>query len=354
MRRLAWKIAGLSCLWGFFSCAQIMAQPSGYFLNSPTMQKYVVILGGAAAEKKYEQRFRKWSLTLHDTLTRDYDYSTDHITLLLGKGDPTEPKISGACRQETIEQAIQTLQNKVQPGDQILFFFVGHGTSDEEVAKFNIVGPDITGQRFAEMLDGFLKQDIIVVNTTSSSYLFSTALSKPGRVLISATRGQAEKYDTTFAPFFIDALANHAGDRDKNTRVSIWEAFQYARTLTEKWYSDQGRLPTEHSTLDDNGDALFSTDPDPTKDDGRLAQIAYVDLLKVSLPDGISAGEESETARLLMAQMLDLERSVLLLRSRKTEMLAKDYKQQLEPLLIALARTTRKLRLLQATSKEAR
>ncbi|MBF0280523.1 MAG: hypothetical protein HQM13_22190 [SAR324 cluster bacterium] len=333
---------------------QSIAQQGDYFLNSPAMQKFAVILGGAAAEKKYEDRFREWTLKLYDTLSQDYRYSADHISLLFGTGDPQEPRISDACRLETIEELMSSLQAKVKPGDQIIFFIVGHGTSDGEEAKFNIVGPDISGHRFAELLAAFSEQNLIVVNTTSSSYLFVQALSAPGRILISATRSRAEKYDTIFASSIIEALANHAADMDKNTRLSLWESFQYARKTTEKWYNDQERLPTEHPALDDNGDGVLSTDPDPSTNDGRLAQIAYLDLLKSSLPTEFSTGKNAESARQLMAQMLDFERSILLLRNRKDDLLKDEYYQQLEPLLIKLARTTRKFRNLQKSSASSR
>jgi len=43
-----------------------------------------------------------------------------------------------------------------------------------------------------------------------------------------------------------------------------------------------------------------------------------------------------------------LERSVILLRNQKTEMSDRDYRQQLETLLIDLARSTRQLKFLRA------
>ena len=55
-------------------------------------------------------------------------------------------------------------------------------------------------------------------------------------------------------------------------------------------------------------------------------------------------GNEVEFAKKLVAKMLELERSVLLLRDRKSEMLKEEYWQQLEILLVDLARTTRQFR----------
>ena len=99
------------------------------------------------------------------------------------------------------------------------------------------------------------------------------------QLAISATRSRAEKYNTQFARYFIDALEGRAGDRDKNRRVSIWEAFIFATKSVQQWYADQKRIPTEHATLEDNGDGIFSLDPGPGQDDGSLAQIAYLDPL---------------------------------------------------------------------------
>ena len=316
------------------------------FLPGSAREKYAVIFGGAAAGKKYEEQFREWTLKLHETLTRDYGYRPDHMTLLLGQGDSEESRISGPCRQETILETMTSLEKKVQPGDQVSFFFIGHGTSDEENAKFVVVGPDITGDGFADLLKGFSAQDIIVVNTTSSSSPFCAALSVPGRVVICATRSSAERYDTVFPRFFLQALDNHAGDRDKNRRLSMFEAFLFAREKVKDWYTEQDRLPSEHPTLDDNGDGRFHTDPDPAKGEGSVAQIAYLDTLTASSPEIMAGGPETEALRKLTARTQELERAVFLLRNQKADLATEEYWQKMESLLIDLARTTRELKTL--------
>lgn len=344
MRALAFQVLCVCLITLLAPFENAKAQIRDYFLTRPDTHKYAVIFGGAAAGAKYEQRFRQWSLNLYEILTRDYGYAPDHIILLLGRGDPAELKIAGPCRLETMLETMAALQKKVRPGDQLSIFFIGHGTSDAQQAKFVIVGPDITGAKFAEVLTAFSDQDVIVVNTTGSSQPFCSALSAPGRVIVCATRTAAERYDTIFPQFVLEALDNHAADRDKNRRVSVFEVFYYAREKVKRWYTDQDRLPSEHPTLDDNGDGLFHADPDPVKEEGRLAQIAYVDTLSAYLPEAVAAGPEFETVRELTAGVQALERSVLLLRSRKAAIPEKDYWQQMEPLLIDLARTTRRLK----------
>ena len=324
------------------------AQSPQYFLPKPDTQKFAVIFGGAAADETYQTQFRQWTLKLQQILVRDYGYPPDHVTLLLGRGDSEAPTISGPCRLETILAAMERLQKKVRAGDQITLFFVGHGTSDDQDAKFVIAGPDITGTKFAEILEDFPDQDLAVVNTTSSSHPFCSALSAPGRVIVCATRSAAEKYDTIFARFLLAALENHAADRDKNRRVSLFETFLFVRQKVSTWYTDQKRLPSEHPSLDDNGDGHLQTDPDPARDDGGLAQIAEIDTLARFLPQTVAGGPAFETVRKLTARVRALERSIILLRHQKTEMSDRDYWQQMEPLLIDLARSSRRMRNLRA------
>jgi hypothetical protein len=324
------------------------SQSRAYFLPRPDTQKFAVIFGGTAADETYQAQFRQWTLKLQEILVRDYGYPADNVTLLLGRGDPETPTIAGPCRLETILAAMERLRKKVRGGDQITIFFIGHGTSDDQDAKFVIAGPDLTGAKFAEILEGFHDQDLAVVNTTSSSHPFCSSLSAPGRVIVCATRSAAEKYDTTFARFLLTALESHAADRDKNGRVSLFEIFLFVRQKVNSWYTEQDRLPSEHPTLDDNGDGRLQTDPDPTRDDGRLAQIAVVDSLATLVPETVAEGPALETLRKLAVQVQALERSIIMLKHQKTVMPEADYWQQMEPLLIDLARSSRRMRNLRA------
>lgn len=308
-----------------------------FFRNIPGAERHAVIITGAAASDEIADRFWQWSLSLHDVLSRDYGYSEETITLLIddgGEGRQSGSRVDGSSRRADIDSAFASLSERVRPGDQVSVFLIGHGSGAELDAKFNIVGPDITGIEFATLLDRLSQQDIIVINTTSASYEFSAALSGRGRVIVSATRSQAERYDPMFGRYLIEALDGRAGDRDKNNRVSVLEAFTYAGSSVLGWYRDQGRLPTERAVLDDNGDGVFSIEPSPGAGDGGLAEIAYLDA------PSASAQKSSAEAQQLMAEMQDLERSVFLLRGQKANYLEEDYWDRMETLLIELARKT--------------
>lgn len=340
LRLRALQVLTLAWFVGFMP--NLSAQPrandaANYFLDSPDATKYAVILTGPTVGDENKSTFRQWAFSLHDILARDYGYSSDTITLLYENGTSESPgseRIDGSCDRVGIEQQFAALRARLSIGDQITIFLIGHGSGAEEEAKFNIVGPDMTGQEFGAILDQFAEQDIVIVNTTSASYGFSTSLSGEGRVIITSTRSPSERYDPIFSRYFIEALDSRNGDRDKNNRVSMLEAFNYATASVEQWYQEQGRLASEHAGLDDNGDALFTMTPTVSEADGRLAEIAYIDTLVDN------SQNLSPALRQLKAQMQELERAVFIMRGRKTEFLAADYWQQIEQLLIELARTT--------------
>lgn len=308
-----------------------------YFLNAPDAQKYALIITGAAASDEIRERFWQWSLSLHDTLSRDYGYTRDTITLLFDDGpDAQNPnfRVDGSSRREDIESHLARLGREMESGDQLSVIMIGHGSSTDASAKFNIVGPDITGEEFAVLLQPLNQQDIVIINGTSSGYEFAEDLSARGRVVLSATRSRAERYDPMFIRYFIEALDSHAGDRDKNQRISVLETYLFASQSVLGWYSDQGRLPTERAVLDDNGDGIFSLEPGTGMGDGALAEIAYFDLGNTGDVKSSAQGQQ------LHAQMQDLERSIFLLRGQKANYLEDDYWNRMEALLIELARKT--------------
>ena len=331
----------LLALLSAFAAAQTNISRDGdedvFFLNDPSAQKHVLIITGAAASQEIRRRFWQWSASLHDILSRDYGYNQDSITLLFDDGavgSESDFRIDGSSRREDIESTIGLLSSQLNAGDQLSIVMIGHGSSTDDSAKFNIVGPDITGVEFAALLQTFNQQDLVIINTISAGYEFSRSLSARGRVVLSATRSRAERYDPMFAQYLIDALDSRAGDRDKNERISVLEAYIFASQSVLTWYSDQGRLPTERAVLDDNGDGVFSLEPGSGIGDGALAEIAYFDLSRAT------ETKQSAEAQRLHTEMQNLERSIFLLRGQKANYLEEDYWQQLETLLIELARTT--------------
>jgi hypothetical protein len=72
-----------------------------------------------------------------------------------------------------------------------------------------------------------------------------------------------ERNQTEFPSYFVQAFSDEGADADKDQRVSVLEAFTYARREVERFYEKGHLLVTEHAVLDDNGDGTAARRPIP-------------------------------------------------------------------------------------------
>lgn len=217
---------------------------------------------------------------------------------------------------------------------------IGHGTFDGRVAKFNVHGPDFTDTDLATWLATY-PGELTLINTASASGSFIREVSKPGRVVITATKNEGEVFFTRFGRFFAEAVAGSPeADLDNDQQISLLESFLFAADRVGLFYKEDGRLATEHALLDDNGDGLGSRSE---WFEGTTPTRAPSDDAK---PDGDLAGQKvlvkNAFERLLTPEQRktrdELERRVLELRRSKPSLDEADYYSRLEPLLLELAK----------------
>lgn len=310
---------------------------SDRFLQTADTGKFALIITGAAASPEIRQRFRDWTAQLDSLLQEDYDYAASDIRILLDDGDNVgnlASRVTGASTKTSVESNLNDLKSDMSAGDLLSVFMIGHGAATFGDAKFNNVGPDMTGADLAQWLAPYEEQDVVVINMTNAGFEFARELSAPGRIIISATRSSAERFDPIFPRYLLAGLSGRQADLDRNQQVSVLELFNYASSQVAAWYDEQGRLATEHAVLDDTGDGLFSMVPGIEESDGLLAEVAYLNIL-VPDPD-----KQSPQAPEMLADMQSLERQVILLRNQKNNYLEAEYWQRMETLLIELAKTT--------------
>ncbi len=158
---------------------------------------------------------------------------------------------------------------------------------------------------FEALLAPFGEEQIVFVDTTSASGGFLAPLAKKNRILVTSTKSGFERNESQFGGYFVEAYSGGA-DFDKNQRVSVLEAFEYARQKVDGYYAEENLLKTEHAQLDDDGDGKgIGTAADLTeqggKKDGALAGAAYLmgnEAVAEGLdPDAVAA--DPELARLV-------------------------------------------------------
>jgi hypothetical protein len=185
------------------------------------------------------------------------------------------------------------------------------------------------------MLDG-IPARLVMVNTTASSYPFLEELSQRGRVIITATDSVAQRFATVFPEHFVKALRDSSADLDKNSRISIWEAFAAASAGVQKYYEQRGQLSTERPVLDDNGDKVGREAQAPGPD-GTLARSVYLDAEPGSITSDVALAGLQRRRAAVEAQLEELK-------ERKDSMSDEDYQNELERVLIELSRINRQIR----------
>lgn len=299
-------------------------------LMSLTAERPAIILViGAPGTEAYGKQFQAWATQWKKAAV---------------KGGATIRAIGEWKRQEpsgpTKTKLRQIIENQPRKSPHPLWIvLIGHGTYDGKTARFNLAGPDLSADELDAWLKDF-KRPLAILNCAAASAPFLPALSNPNRVVLTATRSGFEANFCRLGAYLPNALLDPAADLDKDNQVSLLEAWLTAARRTAEFYKTEGRLATEHSLLDDNADAK-GTPPGWFR--GIRATRQAED---AALPDGLRAHQlhliPSETEKNLPPQIRtqrnDLELKLARLRAQKDSLNEDKYYQELEPLLLQLAR----------------
>jgi len=305
------------------------------------LHAFLLILVGLAGDPEHGELFHKWGGELAEAAGR-LGVPADHVVYLVDQQAEGEARVSGKATVEEIGKTFDRFAKLATADDVVYVVLIGHGSYDGKTAKFNLPGPDISAADFNAQFRKLPTKQVVFVDTTSASGPFVNELSGPSRVIIAATRNGAENFSTLFGGYFIDALTGEEADGDKNRRVTMLEAFQFAKAAVQRAYEKEGLLSTEHAVLDDNGDRAGSTDPSTAGPDGKVASLLAIG----SAADAASLPTDPKLRALVLEQR-DMEHRVESLRLLKESMDPAKYQSELEKLVTDLALKTREIRTLE-------
>jgi hypothetical protein len=295
-------------------------------------QRWALLLSGASGGPKYAEDMKKWRTAMAAALVDRYGFEKDRVRVFADEADKTAPQGTAA----NVRSAIAELKKQLARDDVLLLILLGHGTFDGDVAKFNLVGPDLTATEWAALLTG-INGRLVVINTTEASFPFLEQLSAPNRVVITATHSAAQKYATVFPEYLVKAMGEASSDLDKNGRTSIFELFAAASLAVKQHYEQRGQLMTEHALIDDNGDRVGRESEAPGPD-GALARTLYLDA------EDAATANNPELADLLRRRR-ELETEAEALKLKKDTMPGAQWQAAYEKLMLELAKISREIRL---------
>lgn len=302
----------------------------------------LLIVSGIGGEESYSQQFRDWALQMRDAVVGQMGLAPRDVRWLCESPQRDPAFCAGESRRELVLEAIAAMLDDAPAYRPLMVLLIGHGTTRDGRALFNVAGPDLS----ARDLDDALSRDparassresgslagrwVAVVNTAPASAPFAALLAKHGRIVVTATARSAENDHTRFAAHFVAAYAASTADADRDARVSLLEAFRFAVKEVAREYADKRQVSTEHALLEDNADGEGSREPDALENDGAAAAQFF-------LVTAVRGSDVSPARIALENQARELVARIGILRRRKVAMVPADYQQQLEDLLVKLA-----------------
>ena len=292
---------------------------------------HLIVVVGVGGTDEHTTRFHDWGAKIVDAAEK-MGVAEGNIAYLADRPERVQPRSASRSTRENVTKALAEAAARSKPDDEIFVVLLGHGSYDGRQAAFNLPGPDLAAADYQLLLEKFPTQRVVFVNTASSSGAFVPVLAGPGRTIVAATRTGGERNETRFPEFFVEALTSDAADQDRNGRVSIYEAFEAARTQVEATYKQTGHILTEHATLDDGME-------------GKLAAMQFLAPARSRSTEMADASPELKAA---VEERDRLEREINELRLQKDRMDAERYESELERLVTELALKSRAIRELEA------
>ncbi len=300
---------------------------------------HVIVVSGIGGTPEYVDLFFEQASALVEAAQNRWGLPDDRLTWLSEDVSRAPGQIAARSTREEFEKQIASLAGRTGPNDRVLIVLIGHGTATPDGAKLNLPGPDLTGAELGAWLDALPTRAVAVVNTASASGGFTPALAADGRIVVTATRSAREAERTHFGEFFVEAFADDGADTDKDRRVSLLEAFTYARDEVERYYERENQLQTEHPVLEDGADgtlaAAFHLAP---------ARVAGADGAATGATTGASNATDDPVLAGLLAEKQRIEQAITALRARRDSMDEADYDAAFEELVLELATANRAIR----------
>jgi hypothetical protein len=290
----------------------------------------VLIVIGASGSPDYAGQFSQWA-----ELWQAAAAKAGAESVLIGRGQE-----AGTTDRDRLHSAV--VEKSSAGREPLWIVLIGHGTFDGREAKFNLRGPDLADQEFAQWLAPS-KRPTVVINCASASGPFINRLSAQGRVVIAATKSGYELNFARFGQYLAESIGDDRADLDKDGQVSLLEAFLMASRRVDEYYRTHSQLATEHSLLDDNGDGL-GTPADwfhGTRAIKRAKDGASLDGHRAHQVHLIKSDRERQMPAEVRNRRDQIELSIAALRDQKDKLGEDAYYLRLEGLMIELARLYR-------------
>ncbi len=324
-----------------------LALPVLAALGSPLhgQETHVLIISGLGGEAEYSERFVEWGLGMMEA-ARGAGVAEANVRFLAEDAEAAPGRIHGRSEREEVERAFLELAADSAPEDRVLVLLIGHGGGVGADSRVSMPGRSLRASEYRGLVEALAPRTVALVNLASASGDFVPVLSGEGRIVVTATRSSRQRNAALFGGYFVEAYAAEDADTDRDGRISLLEAFEYARIETDRYYADRGLIASETALLEDRSEG--AGEPEPGADSG-IGQLAARFFLESAVPTEITGTDaRAERLRALYGEQARLEDELARLRQSEGPMAPEAYRAALEALLVALAGAGAEIREMEA------
>lgn len=267
--------------------------------QSADVRRHVLIVVGLAGDESHDERFQTTVGRWCDWLVKHAGVIADDITILSGREESNGQRPATA---EVIRDVAADLADRVEERDAVWVFLVGHGSQDQRDGWFHLPGADLSAATWADLFVPLKASEQVFWLTHSGSGSFLKPMSRPGRIVITATDPDGEVNETRFPHAlaevmgrdFIDSPDERSSAPPQTTLLGLFQAA--SRHVHESFARDQ-LVPTEHAQLDDNGDGE-GTEADELADITTVPSVQQDPAEDPSTtPEQVGSGEAFDASR---------------------------------------------------------
>lgn len=304
-------------------------------------ETHVLVVSGLGGEPQYQEEFVDWGLKMLDAALAA-GVPEKNLVFLAEDPSAAPGRIRARSTREEVERAVDEIAASAAPDDRVLILLIGHGSGSGEDSRVSIPGPSLRASEYEGLIERLAPRTVAVVNVASASGDFVPVLAGDNHIVVTATRSSRQRNAAIFGGYFVEAFEDENGDTDRDGRVSILEAFEYARQQTERYYSDRGLIKSETALIEDRPDGEGSETPLTEMGVGLLASRFF---LESTVPTELGADPETAARLRELYETQDrLEGEVARLRQQQDSLDPDAYRTTLDSLLVDLAQTGSEIR----------
>jgi len=311
---------------------------------------HLLVVAGLGGDPQYRTQFLDWGTRMVEAARRG-GIPEGNITFLAENPESAPQLISGRSTRIEVEQAVARIASRAGLANEVMVVLIGHGSGSGSDSRVSLAGGSagggsLTAADYSRLLGTLSPRRIAFVTLASSSGDFVPVISAPGRVVVTATRSASQRNAPLFGGHFVEAFSGTGADLDRDGRVSLLEAFEYARQQTERYYREAELIATEHALIEDRAGGSGVVLPMQTSEVGAIASRFFI---QTAAPT-VNVADPAAAARLreLYAEQDRLEDSLAQLTRLSASMEPQAYQAALQTLIVDLARVGQEIRRIEA------